>query len=117
MVQTLERDGWIERPSIGPGDDRRRRPVALTAAGRAVMDEASDVSRRACATCCSGSIRATTGRCSIRSEALGRILQEDVATDRAAATSKASSISQSAGDGGASGDAPSGRIPSSTTPR
>ena len=37
--------------------------------------------------------------------------------DRSAAASKASSISQSAGAGGASGEAPSGRIPSRMTPR
>ena len=36
MVQALEREGWVGRVAE-PGGDRRRRPVALTAAGRAVM--------------------------------------------------------------------------------
>ncbi len=117
MVQSLEREGWIERPSIGPGDDRRRRPVALTPAGRAVMDEASDVSRQRLRNLLQRLDPSDYGPVLHSLQALARIVQEDVAADRAAATSKASSISQSAGDAGASGDAPSGRIPSSTTPR
>ena len=115
MVQTLEREAWVERPPAGPGDDRRRRPVALTAAGRAVMDEASAVNRRR--------LRLLLERLepeeypavlqALRS--LDRILQEAPAPDDA--TSSASSISHSAGAPGDSVDAPSGRIPSSTTPR
>lgn len=41
MVQALEREGWVERAVAEPGGDRRRRPVGLTASGRAVMEEAS----------------------------------------------------------------------------
>ena len=45
MVQALEREGWVERAPCEPGADRRRHPVALTAVGRAVMDEASEAVR------------------------------------------------------------------------
>lgn len=115
MVQTLEREGWVERPPAGPSDDRRRRPVALTPAGRAVMDEASDVSR--------ARVRGLLERLDPADypavlqalQALGRVLQEEADPDDA--TSKASSISHSAGAPGDSGVAPSGRMPSSTTPR
>ncbi len=117
MVQTLEREGWVERPEAGPGDDRRRRPVALTAAGRAVMDEASEFSRRR--------LRGLLERLEPSEypavlqalQALARVLQEDVGADRGDAVSNASSMSQRGGASGASGEAPSGRIPSSTTPR
>ena len=45
MVQSLERAGWVERTTPVPGDDRRRRPVALTGEGRAVAEEAGEVVR------------------------------------------------------------------------
>lgn len=117
MVQTLEREGWVERPQAGPGDDRRRRPVALTPAGRGVMEEASEVTRQRLRSILTRLDPSDYPAVLHSLEALGRVLQEDVAADREDATSKASSMSQSAGASGASGEAPSGRIPSSTTPR
>lgn len=117
MVQTLEREGWVERPEAGPGDDRRRRPVGLTPAGRRVMDEASEVSRMRLRRLLERLEPAEYPAVLEALQALRRVLQEDADADPVDAVSKASSISQSAGAPGESGEAPSGRIPSSTTPR
>ncbi|MGD9572978.1 MAG: MarR family winged helix-turn-helix transcriptional regulator [Thermoleophilia bacterium] len=41
MVQTLVREGWVEPAAVAEaGADRRRRPVRLTGAGRAVLEAA-----------------------------------------------------------------------------
>jgi DNA-binding MarR family transcriptional regulator len=117
MVQTLEREGWVERPEAAPGDDRRRRPVGLTPAGRRVMDEASEFSRMRLRRLLERLEPAEYPAVLEALQALRRVLQEDAEADPVDAVSKASSISQSAGASGASGEAPSGRIPSSTTPR
>jgi DNA-binding MarR family transcriptional regulator len=45
MLQSLERSGWIRRAATGADEDRRRRPVELTRAGRRVMGQASDALR------------------------------------------------------------------------
>lgn len=92
MVQTLERDGWVERPSCAPGDDRRRRPVALTPAGRAVMDEANDFSRRRIRGLLEGLDTADRGAVLQALEALERVFHDAGAADRSTAASKASSI-------------------------
>jgi DNA-binding MarR family transcriptional regulator len=117
MVQTLEREGWVERPTIAPGGDRRRRPVGLTSQGRRVMDEASQVSRRRLRSLLERLDPSEYAAVLQALAALGRVLQEDAAADSDETVSNASSISQSAGASGDSGEAPSGRIPSSTTPR
>lgn len=118
MVQWLERAGWVERTAPPAGGDRRRRPVALTPAGRRVMEEADQA------------VRARLRRLLHRLDAPGRAaivdglraleaaLQEDEGTPaRPAASSSAASSSESAGAGGDSADAPSGRMPSRITPR
>ncbi|MGD9696103.1 MAG: MarR family winged helix-turn-helix transcriptional regulator [Thermoleophilia bacterium] len=46
MLQSLEACGWVERAETEPGDDRRRRPVTLTAEGREVLAQADAVLRR-----------------------------------------------------------------------
>jgi DNA-binding MarR family transcriptional regulator len=114
MVQALEREGWVARAPEQPGADRRRRPVALTPEGRRVMDEASGV------------LRARVRRLLVHLDAderlavyeglraLTRAIQAD---DAAAGFPIAASNSATVGAGGDSGDAPAGRIPSSTTPR
>ncbi len=114
MVQALEREEWVERAPAEPGGDRRRRPVALTPAGRAVMDEATAVLK--------ARVRGLLARLDADERtaviaglrALTKAVQaDDVAAGRATAASNSSTL----GAGGKSGDAPSGRIPSSTTPR
>lgn len=114
MVQALEREGWVARADPGPGADRRRRPVALTAQGRAVMDEATDVLkarlRRLLVHLDEEEARALVAGL----QAFTKAIQAD---DIAAGLATAASNSSSVGAGGASGEAPSGRIPSSTTPR
>lgn len=114
MVQALEREGWVARAPEQPGADRRRRPVTLTAEGRRVMDEASDV------------LRSRVRRLLVHLEAderqalleglraLTRAIQAD---DVVAGFPIAASSSAGVGAGGDSGDAPAGRIPSSITPR
>ena len=92
MVQTLERDGWVARPSRGPGDDRRRRPVALTPAGRAVMDDANDASRRRIRGLLERLDADDRGAVLQALQALERIFHDAGADDRSAAASKASSI-------------------------
>lgn len=118
MVQWLERAGWVERAAPPAGGDRRRRPVALTPAGRRVMGEADEAVR----------IRLrrllerldAPGRAAIVDglRALEAALQEDeVAVARPAASSSAASSSESSGARGDRADAPSGRMPSRITPR
>ncbi len=114
MVQTLEREGWVERAPERAGADRRRRPVVLTPEGRRVMDEASDV------------LRARVRRLLVRLDAderialfqglraLTRAIQAD---DIAAGFPMAASNSADVGAGGDSGDAPAGLMPSRITPR
>jgi DNA-binding MarR family transcriptional regulator len=114
MVQALEREGWVERAPAEPGGDRRRRPVALTPAGRAVMDEATAVVktrvRRLLVHLDAGERRAVIAGLQAFTKA---IQADDMAAGRATAASNSSTV----GAGGARGEAPSGRIPSSTTPR
>ena len=92
MVQTLEREGWVERPSREDGGDRRRRPVALTAAGRSVMDEANDYSRRRIRGLLERLDTDDRGAVLQALEALERVFHDAGAADRSAAASKASSI-------------------------
>lgn len=114
MVQALEREGWVARAPGQPGADRRRRPVALTAEGRRVMDEASEVLRarvrRLLAHLDAGERLAVLEGL----RALTRAIQAD---DAVAGFAIAASNSAGVGAGGDSGDAPAGRIPSSITPR
>ena len=118
MVQSLERAGWVERTARIPGDDRRRRPVALTDEGRAVAEEAGQVVR--------ARLRGLVERLDDHGRravleglaAFAAALQEDEAAAAGSASAlSAASISASEGAGGASGVAPSGRIPSRMTPR
>jgi DNA-binding MarR family transcriptional regulator len=118
MVQSLERAGWVERTARIAGDDRRRRPVALTGEGRAVAAEAGEVVR--------ARLRGLAerldddGRRAVLEglAAFAAALQEDeAAAAGSASASSAASSSASEGAGGASGLAPSGRIPSRMTPR
>jgi DNA-binding MarR family transcriptional regulator len=111
MVQSLARDGWVDRPEPAPGEDRRRRPVCLTAAGRGVMEEADAIVRRRFRALL---VRLDEGeRTAILAglAALTKAIQEDDAAE------KADSISSSPGAGGDSGVAPPGRMPSRITPR
>lgn len=114
MVQGLEREGWVERAAPGPGEDRRRRPVALTAEGRAVMDQATGVVkarlRRLLAQLDAEEARALVAGLA----AFTKAIQAD---DMAAGLATAASNSSTVGAGGSSGEAPSGRMPSSATPR
>jgi DNA-binding MarR family transcriptional regulator len=119
MVQSLERAGWVERTARVAGDDRRRRPVALTDEGQAVAEEAGEVVR--------ARLRGLAerldddGRRAVLEglAAFALALQEDEAAAAAGSANarSAASISPSEGAGGASGVAPSGRIPSRMTPR
>ena len=117
MVQSLERAGWVERTTPVPGDDRRRRPVALTREGRAVGEEAGEVVRARLR----GLVERLddAGRRAVLEglAAFTAALQEDEAAGGSASASSAASISASEGAGGASEVAPSGRIPSRMTPR
>lgn len=114
MVQALEREGWVERAPSEPGADRRRRPVALSAAGRAVMDEASEVVRARFRRLLHH-LDADERQAIVEGlRALTKAIQaDDVATGRASAASNASIV----GAPGDSVEAPSGRIPSRMTPR
>jgi DNA-binding MarR family transcriptional regulator len=111
MVQSLGRDGWVARPEPAPGEDRRRRPVCLTDAGRAVMGEADAVVRRR--------FRALLVRLDEEERtailaglaALTKAIQEDDAAEQA------DSATAAAGAGGDSGVAAPHRIPSRMTPR
>jgi DNA-binding MarR family transcriptional regulator len=123
MLQSLERSGWIRRAATGADEDRRRRPVELTRAGRRVMGQASDALR--------GRIRELLERLDDGEraailggmEALARALGEDDpgqaagSTPRQAASSSARSSALTVGAPGESGDAPAGRMPSRMTPR
>ncbi len=114
MAQALEREGWVERAPADPSGDRRRRPVVLTPAGRRVMDEATDVVkarvRRLLAHLDADERTAIIAGL----QALTKAIQaDDMASGRVTAASNSSTL----GPGGESGEAPSGRIPSSTTPR
>jgi DNA-binding MarR family transcriptional regulator len=113
MVQALEREGWVERAPSEAGADRRRRPVALTAAGRTVMEQASDV------------VRARFRRLL---QHLGdderqaiveglRALTKAIQADDAAGRASAASNAVTEGASGESSEAPSGRMPSRMTPR
>jgi DNA-binding MarR family transcriptional regulator len=114
MVQGLEREGWVERATSGPGDDRRRRPVTLTPAGRAAMEDASDVLR--------GRFRSLLGHLDAGERravleglhALTKAIQVD---DNGQARPSAPSNSSTVGASDGSADAPSGRMPSKITPR
>ena len=114
MVQALEREGWVERAAAEPGADRRRRPVALTAAGRAVMDEATDVVKARVRRLLAHLDEAERAAIVAGLEALTKAIQAD---DMAAGRATAASYSSMVGASGASGEAPAGRMPSSTTPR
>ena len=92
MVQTLEREGWVARPSCEPGDDRRRRPVALTEGGHAVLDDANDASRRRIRGLLERLDADDRGAVLQALEALERVFHEAGADDRSAAATKASSI-------------------------
>jgi DNA-binding MarR family transcriptional regulator len=123
MLQSLARAGWVRRAATAADEDRRRRPVELTRAGRRVMDQADDALR--------GRIRELLERLDDQEraaivggmEALARALGEDAlpqaagSTPRQAASSSARSRSVTAGAAGESGEAPAGRIPSRMTPR
>ena len=123
MLQSLARAGWVRRAPTADQEDRRRRPVELTRAGRRVLDQADDAVR--------GRIRALLERLdeSERAaivggmEALARALAEDDppqaagSPPRRAASSRARSRSVTVGAPGERGEAPSGRMPSRMTPR
>lgn len=114
MVQALEREGWVERAPAEPGGDRRRRPVALTPAGRRVMDEATDVVKARVRRLLAHLDADERAAIIAGLQALTKAIQaDDMASGRATAASNSSALRP----GGASGEAPSGRIPSSTTPR
>ena len=107
MVQSLERAGWVERTTPAPGDDRRRRPVALTGEGRAVAEEAGEVVR--------ARLRGLAerldddGRRAVLEglAAFAAALQEDeAAAAGSASAASAVSISASEGAGGASASRP-----------
>lgn len=117
MVQALEREGWVERAAEEPGD-RRRRPVGLTARGRAVMEEASQVVRDRFRHLLRGldpdERAAIQAGLDALTRAIARAQRED---DAPAGVPIAVSNSSSEGGGGDSGDAPAGRMPSRITPR
>lgn len=121
MVQGLEREGWVERATADPGGDRRRRPVGLTPAGRAVMEEASAVVRdrfRQLLTGLDPDEREAIQRgldALTRAIVARRLAQADETAT--AGPSMAASNSASEGGPGDSADAPAGRIPSRITPR
>ena len=114
MVQTLEREGWVERAPEEPCADRRRRPVALTAAGRRVMEEASEVVRARFRRLLQN-LDADDQRAILQGlRALTKAVQ---AGEAAAGLPIADSSSSEEGASGDSGEAPAGRMPSRITPR
>lgn len=118
MAQALGRAGWIAAAPGAPGDDRRRRPVELTAEGRAVMDEASAVTEervRALLAALDGSERAAivAGAAAL----LKAVQLDEERRARSEAASRAASTSSPPGAGSGSGVAPAGRMPSRMTER
>lgn len=118
MAQALGRRGWIARAETAAGDDRRRREVALTDAGRAVMDEAGDAVRGRM----TGLLRHLDAgeRAAILAgvRALMKAVQaEERGVAGADAASRAASTSSTSGAGTGSGVAADGRMPSRITAR
>lgn len=118
MVQGLVREGWVTPAEPGPAADRRRRPVALTDAGRAVAaaaDAAITARVRGLLEHLDPGERAAI-LAGVR--ALEKALQlDEERRARVAAPSSADSISGSEGAGPGSGDAAPGRMPSRITAR
>lgn len=119
MVQGLEREGWVERATEEPGGDRRRRPVRLTAEGRRVMEEASDVVRARFRHLLRNLDAAELRAVQDGLDALTRALVSEGVAQADTAEGASITVSNSSMEGapGDSGDAPAGRIPSRITPR
>ncbi|WP_343232954.1 MarR family winged helix-turn-helix transcriptional regulator [Miltoncostaea marina] len=116
MAQGLGREGWVER--VAGDGDRRRRPVRLTAAGRAVMEEASAVTERRYRELLAALGPGDRADLVAGVAALLKAVQADESRRSASASAAASSAaSSSPGEGAAtgSGDAPAGRMPSRIT--
>ena len=118
MAQALERLGWIARAAPVAGEDRRHRAVALTPAGRAVMDEASEAVRVRMAHLLVHLDESERASIVAGMRALTKAIQaEEARAPAAEAASSADSTSSTPGAGTGSGLAANGRMPSRITPR